>query len=50
MIKLSYRNRDIDVESLLKKRKNNRAETNRIQGVDDVLAALNFRLKKITKL
>ncbi|MGB2458300.1 MAG: hypothetical protein ACPIA4_04605, partial [Flavobacteriales bacterium] len=46
MIKLSYRNRDVDVESLLKKRKNNRAETNRIQEVDDVLAALNYRLKK----
>ena len=45
MIKLSYRNRDIDVESLLKKRKKNRAETNRIQEIDDVLAAL-YRLKK----
>ena len=46
MIKLSYVSTNIDVELLLKKRKKNRKETNRIQEVDDVLAALNYRLKK----
>ena len=45
-IKLSYVSINIDVELLLKKRKKNRKETNRIQEVDDVLAALNYRLKK----
>ena len=46
MIKISYRNREIDVEYILIKRKQNRAETNKIQDVEDVLAALNYRLKK----
>ena len=46
LIKLSCRNSEIDVESLLKKRKQNRKEINRIQEIDDVLAALNYRLTK----
>ena len=46
MIKMSHTNNKIDVESLLNKRKENRRETNRIQEVNDVLRALNYRLKR----
>ena len=41
MIKQSYSNNNIDVEVLMKKRKENRKESNRIQEVNDVLGALN---------
>tara|TARA_Y100000385_G_scaffold287412_1_gene351619 strand:- start:201 stop:1658 length:1458 start_codon:yes stop_codon:yes gene_type:complete len=45
-IKIYHRNGSLNIESLLQKRKENRSNTNRIQEIDDVLAALNFKLRK----
>lgn len=46
IIKLSYDNNDIDVLEFLKKRKVNNHHVNQLKEIDDVLAAVNFRLKK----
>lgn len=46
IIKLSYKNNEINVEPYLKKRKRNKKQLNHIQEIDGILAAVNYRLRK----
>ena len=46
IIKLSYDNNNIDVEQYLKTRKENNNHLNQLAEIDNILAAVNFRLKK----
>ncbi|MGQ0828166.1 MAG: hypothetical protein ACT4ON_07215 [Bacteroidota bacterium] len=45
LIKLSHETLEINPEEYIQKRKNNRSKLNKIQEIDDILAALIYRIK-----